>query len=96
MRQGVDDGDQRAGLLAGLLRHEGPQRVDVDGVVVVLVAGQVELAHTDLAKVAGVEHVHVDAVVVLATGEPAATRVLSVFPDASVAGRDVAALLAVL
>jgi hypothetical protein len=43
-----------------------------------------------------VELVHQDTVVVLATGVTATTRMLAVLADTTVAGADVAALLAVL
>jgi hypothetical protein len=53
--EGVDDGDELAGLLreVGLLRggDERPQLIDVDGRAVVRVARQVEVAHTDLTEV---------------------------------------------
>ena len=75
---------------------EGEQAVDVDGRAVVAVAHEVEMAHAHLAKVARVELVEESAVVVLATGVTAATRVRAVLADAAVACGHVAALLAVL
>ena len=53
-------------------------------------------ASADLAEVAGMVLVEHDAVVVLATSVTATARMLPVLPDTSVAGTDMAPLLAVL
>jgi hypothetical protein len=80
-------------LLAGLLGDERPHAVQVDRGAVVLVLGVVEVPHADLAEVARVVLVHQNAVVVLATGITAATRMLPVLADAAVTHGHVASLL---
>ena len=54
-----------------------------------------ELAHSDLAEVAGVVFVEEDAVVVQTSGVTSAARMLSVLADTAVACAHVATLLAV-
>lgn len=97
---GVNDGGLAIlgllGLFLGLLRHEGPQALDVDRRAVRAVLQQVEVTHADLTEVTRVELVHQDTVVVLATGVTATTRMLAVLADTAVAGADVATFLTVL
>jgi hypothetical protein len=83
-------------LSLGLLRDQRPDRIQVDGRAEELVVGLVEVTHTDLAKVARVVLVHVDAVVVLTTGVTATTRVLAVLADATITHGHVTTLLASL
>jgi 1-aminocyclopropane-1-carboxylate deaminase/D-cysteine desulfhydrase-like pyridoxal-dependent ACC family enzyme len=71
------------------LRHKRPHLIQIGGRAEVLVLGQMEMTHADLSEVARVVLVHVDAVVVLASGETATAWVLSVLADSSVAGGDV-------
>jgi len=63
---------------------------------VVAVAQEVELSHTNLTEVSRMVLVHKNAVVVLATGVTASTRMLAVLADTAVTGGDVTALFAVL
>lgn len=97
---GVNDGGLAIlgllGLFLGLLRHKGPQALDVDRRAVRAVLQQVEVTHADLTEVTRVELVHQDTVVVLATGVTATTRMLAVLADTAVAGADVATFLTVL
>lgn len=80
----------------GLLRDQRPDRIQVDGRAEELVVGLVEVTHTNLAKVARVVLVKVDAVVVLTTGVTATTRVLAVLADATITHGHVTTLLASL
>lgn len=81
VQERVDDGHlggaarQALALLGG---HERPELVEVDDGAVRHVARHVEVAHADLAEVAGVVLVEVGAVVVLTTGETTTTGVLAV------------------
>ena len=81
------------GLVGG---HHRPEPLDVDRRAGEPVAELVEVAHAHLAEVARVVLVEEDAVVVHATGVPAASRVLPVLADAAVPRGHVAALLPVL
>merc|ERR1711963_1193868 len=81
-------------LLAGLLGDERPDAVQVHGRAVELLLCLVEVAHADLAEVARMVLVPVDAVVALATSVTATTRVLPVLADTAVTVRHVAAGLA--
>lgn len=65
-------------LGALLLVNQRPQLVQIDGRAEVVVAVQMEVAHTQLAEVAGMVLVHVDAVVVHATSVTATTGMLTV------------------
>lgn len=65
-------------LGALLLVDQRPQLVQIDGRAEVVVAVQMEVAHTQLAEVAGMVLVHVDAMVVHATGVTATTGMLTV------------------
>ena len=96
--QGVHNGHlvRLVGLRLVLGGHQPPQLVQIDLRAVELVHGLVEVAHTNLAKVPGMVLVHVDAVVVLAAGETATSRMLSVLADTAVTGGHVAAELAAL
>lgn len=66
-------------LEALLFANQSPHLVQVDGRAEFVVAVQVEVTHTDLAKVTGMVFVKVDAVVVHATSVTAATGMLTVF-----------------
>lgn len=66
------------GLLKCRSRYQRPQLLHVDRWAVVLLLGLAKVSHTDLAKVSRVEAIEQDAVVVLATGVTATTRVLAV------------------
>jgi len=79
--KGVDDGNDLGllgGVLAGLLRDEAPQGVQVDNGTVLALAGQMEVTHTDLTEVSRMVLVHVNAVVVLTTGKTTTTGMLAV------------------
>ena len=78
-------------LLSDLRGEEGVELVEVDDAA--LLGDVVEATHTDLSKVTRVVLVHVDAVVVLTTGETTTTGVLPVLADTTVTGRDVATVL---
>jgi hypothetical protein len=115
--EGVNNRDDLGVLgetLLLLLRHQCPELVNVDRRLPELVAGNVEVPHTNLSKVARVVLVKVGTkrehhairnlayrdrqsnipVVVLTTSETTTPGVLAVLADTSVAGRDVAAVLA--
>lgn len=95
--QAVDDWDVLgASGSARLLRHQGPQLLDVDGRAVLVVAEQVEVTHTVLSKVSGMVTVEEGAVMVHTTSVTATTWVLAVLADTTVTGRDVSALLSIL
>ena len=88
-RSGRGDTDQRGkafvtscGGILDVVGAEGPEAVDVDGGAVELVAGMVEVAHADLAEVPRTVVVVEHTVVVHASGTIAASRILSVLPDA--------------
>lgn len=55
-----------------------------------------EVAHTNLAKVAGMVTVHVDAVMVHATSETTTSGMLAMLANTAVTGGDVSTLLAIL
>ena len=80
-------------LFPGLLRHKGPELVNVDGGVVVLVSLEVEVSLTLLAEIAGVVFVHVYSVVVHATSLTSSRRMLSVLSNSTVTVRDVTSKL---
>ena len=61
---------------------EGPETVDTDSGAVELVAGTVEVAHTDLVEVPRMVVVVEHTMVVHASGVIAASEILSVLPDA--------------
>jgi len=60
--------------------------VEVDGGLPELLLGLVEVAHTDLTEVTGVELVNVGTVVVLTTGHTTTTGALAVLADTTVTG----------
>ena len=66
------------GSLLGLIGHEAPDFVEVDGGCVELLGGPVEVTHTDLSEVTGMVLVEVDALVVLTSGVTATSRMLPV------------------
>jgi len=77
----VNDGNNLGllgSILAGLLRDEGPECVQVDNRAVLALAGQMEVTHTDLTKVSRMVLVHVDTVVVLTTSKTTTTGMLAV------------------
>jgi len=76
----------RGGALEDVLGHQSPQLVHVHGGAVVPVVQLVPVTHANLAKVARVVLVKVNAVVVLATSVTTATGVRSVLADTSVTG----------
>jgi hypothetical protein len=65
--------------------------VNVDGGLPELLVGLVEVTHTDLTEVTGVELVNVGTVVVLTTGHTATTGRLAVLADTTVTGGHMAA-----
>lgn len=79
----------------GLLGHQGPQLVQVDGgaEVVGVVRVEVKVPHADLAEVARVVLVEVDAVVVHAAGVAPTSGMLPVLADTTVAMGHVSAEL---
>jgi len=81
-------------LLARLLGNEGPQFINIEGGLKVLVFIHPENAHAFFAEVAGVELVHQDPVVVLAAGVAAAAGVFPVLAHTTVTVRHVAPHLA--
>ena len=76
-------------LLSGLFRDEAPELVDIDSGSEVLVFIFSEHAHALLTEVAGMEFVHQDSVVMLATGVTSTAGVLSVLAHTSVPVRHV-------
>eukprot|EP00636_Phaeomonas_parva_P001543 CAMPEP_0118852684 /NCGR_PEP_ID=MMETSP1163-20130328/1584_1 /TAXON_ID=124430 /ORGANISM="Phaeomonas parva, Strain CCMP2877" /LENGTH=286 /DNA_ID=CAMNT_0006785141 /DNA_START=215 /DNA_END=1076 /DNA_ORIENTATION=- len=84
------------GGLEGALREHAPDLVHIHRRAELAVLHLVELAHTHLTEVTRVILIEENAVVVLATGVTAATRVAAVLADTAMAGGHVAALLAVL
>lgn len=81
-------------LLAHLEGYQRPQLVDVDLGLPLVVAQQVEAAHTNLTEVTGMVLVNVGPVVVLTTGHTTTTGMLPVLANTTVTGTDVAAVLA--
>jgi hypothetical protein len=65
--------------------------VNVDSGLPELLVGLVEVTHTDLTEVTGVELVNVGTVVVLTTGHTATTGRLAVLADTTVTGGHMAA-----
>lgn len=65
--------------------------IDVDSGLPELLVGLVEVTHTNLTEVTGVELVDVGTVVVLTTGHTATTGGLAVLADTTVTGRHMAA-----
>ena len=86
----------RRGFVLHILRHHGPQLVNVDDGAVELVAELVEVPHSDLPEVARVVLVEKDAVVMHTSSISATTGVLPVLADPAMAGADVPSLLPVL
>lgn len=83
----VDDGGRASSSsLAGLLGHQGPELVDVDSWAPGGLASQVEVTHTDLTKVSRMITIHVDAVMVHATGETTTSGMLTMLTDTTVTG----------
>jgi hypothetical protein len=80
----VDDGEVTALLEGSGVGDELGELVQVDGGLPGGVGLLVVVAHTQLAEVAGVVLVHVDAVVVRATGVTTTGRVLLVLTDTAV------------
>ncbi|KAG5459700.1 MAG: hypothetical protein BJ554DRAFT_8347, partial [Olpidium bornovanus] len=75
---GVNDGDETVvAFCAGGIADKRPDLVHVDDRAVVVVAEHVEVPHTDLSEITGVVLVHIDAVVVHATGKTATSRMLA-------------------
>ena len=93
----IDDGGLGGGgVLAGLLGDKSPEGVNVDGGAEGVVSVEVEVAHTNLSEVSGVEFVKVDSVVVLTSSVTTSSGTLSVLANATVTGTDVSSLLAAL
>ncbi len=78
-------------LDAGLLAHQGPQLVEVDGGTVLVrgVGVDVEVPHADLSEVSRMVFVEVDAMVMLTTGVTATSGMLPVLANATMAVGDV-------
>lgn len=78
----IDDGHLALLVLlqlgALLLVDQRPQLVQIEGRAEVVVAVQMEVTHAQLAEVTGMVLVHVDAMVVHATGVTATTGMLAV------------------
>lgn len=93
----VDDGRLDALLLLQLGEligsNQRPELVQVNLRAELVLAAQVEVPHTDLAKVTGMVFVKVDAVVVHATSVTATSRMLAVLADTAVTVAHVAAQL---
>ena len=94
--ESVNDGDfRRLGghAAAQVSGHKGPELVQVDNRLVLGVAQQVVVAHTDLTEVTRVVLVEVGTVVVETTGQTATTGVLAVLADTTVTCRNVTTVL---
>ena len=94
--ESVNDGDfRRLGghAAAQVSGHKGPELVQVDNRLVLGVAQQVVVAHTDLTEVTRVVLVEVGTVVMETTSKTTTTRVLAVLTNTTVTGRDVSTLL---
>lgn len=63
---------------AGLVADQGPQFVQSDGWAELVVAVQVEIAHTQFTEITGMVFVEVDAMMVHTTSITATSRMLSV------------------
>lgn len=61
-----------------LVANQRPQLVQIDGRTEVVIAIQMEVAHTELSEVTGMVLVHVDSVMVHATSVTATTGMLTV------------------
>jgi hypothetical protein len=95
----INDGG-RGGVLGcakpGILADEGPELVKIDNWAEILVLVQVEITHSDFAKVTGVVLVHESAVMVLTTSVTATSRMFPVFTNAAMASAYVATLFPIL
>jgi len=83
-------------LHSQLFRHQRPQLLNIDSWFVVLVAREMEMPHSDFAKVSGMVLVHVRAVMVQATSKTTTTGMLAMLANTSMACGDMAAFLAIL
>lgn len=92
--------DQRnivfASLLFDVFRNQRPELVYVDNGAIKLVAELVEIPHTHFTKISRVVFVEEDPVVVHPSSVSAASGMLSVLPDSTMASAHVAPLLPVL
>merc|ERR1719427_249636 len=75
--------------LSGLFADQRPQFVQVDCGACMRVLLVVEVTHTNLTKVTGMEFVEVDSVMMLTTSITTTTRVLTVFANTSMTVADV-------
>ena len=75
-----------SGLGEDVLAEDAPQLVHVHDLSEGSVLFHVEVSHTDLTEVTGVELIEQNSVVVLATSVTSATRVASVLADSAVTG----------
>lgn len=73
-------------VLAGLLRNKSPQLIHVHSGAPGALASQMETTHADLTEEARMVAVHVDAVMVHATGETTTSGMLTMLADTTVTG----------
>lgn len=88
--QAVNNGDV---VTSSLSLGKSVELVDIDGGAVILVLGDAEVAHTELAKESGMETLDVGAVMTHTTGLTATSWMLTVLSNATVTSRDVSAEL---
>ena len=95
-RERVNDWDfrgRRRRVATDLGRNQRPDLVQVDNWLVLRVAQEVEVTHTDLTEVTWVVLVEVGTVVVETTGKTTTTWVLAVLANTTVTGRNVSTVL---
>lgn len=82
----IDDGHNffASALSTNFVGDKSSNFFNVDHGAVVLVAVQVEVAHTDFAEITGMVLIHVDAVMMLTTGKTTTTGMLAMLSNATV------------